>query len=360
MTSRGTCASTPGGDAETVELSLRLATRDDAMAMLEVVRAAFSARPPVDPPADYLGDTVAELEQRLDAAPGVLALLGDEVVGCLFLSLDADVAGLHRVSVLPDHRREGIAEAMVRGAIEVCSDLGARWLELLTRREFPETRRWWEQHGFRADRDTPTGTIMRRSVPVRVEVPDTEAMHALGRRLAGVLRAGDVVIQSGDLGAGKTTLTQGLGQGLGVSGPVISPTFVLSRVHRATGDGPALVHVDAYRLGSAAELEDIDLEETLAGAVTVVEWGSGLAEGLADSWLDVDIRRSDDPADETRVVYVAANGQRWHGVDLHAALRAPASAGTTNDDATNERTTGNPTTSNHTTSNANMTTEGRA
>lgn len=301
-------------------LWLRLAGRDDAAVMLEVVRAAFSARPPVDPPAEYLSDTIADLQRRLDAAPGVLALIGEQVVGCLLLSLDADVAGLHRVSVLPDHRREGIAEAMVRGALDVASDLGARRLELLSRREFPETRRWWEQHGFHAERDTDTGTIMRREVPVRIEVPDTEAMHALGRRLAGVLGGGDVAILSGDLGAGKTTLTQGLGQGLHVSGPVISPTFVLSRVHRPRADGPALVHVDAYRLGSAAELEDIDLDETLAGAVTVVEWGAGIAEGLADSWLDIDIRRGDDPSDETRVVQVVGNGERWRGVDLHAAL----------------------------------------
>lgn len=327
--STGTDTRTGDGDAGDSRLSLRLAEREDAGRMLEVVRAAFLARPPVDPPADFLTDTVADLEARLDAAPGVVAMLDDEVVGCLFLSLDGEVAGLHRVSVLPTHRREGIAEAMVRGVVEVCTDLGARWLELLTRREFPETRRWWEHHGFVAARDTATGTIMRRSLPVRVEVPDTEAMHALGRRLARVLRGGDVVIQSGDLGAGKTTLTQGLGQGLQVASPVISPTFVLSRVHRPLGGGPGLVHVDAYRLGSAAELEDIDLDATLADSVTVVEWGSGLAEGLAESWLDVDIRRSDDPDDETRVVYIAATGGRWQGVDLHAALAPDTGQGPT-------------------------------
>lgn len=118
-----------------------------------------------------------------------------------------------------------------------------------------------------------------------------EATEALGRRLAGVLRAGDLVILSGDLGAGKTTLTRGLGAGLGVRGPVTSPTFVIAREHPSTSGGPALVHVDAYRLGGVAELEDLDLQTSLDAAVTVVEWGEGLAEGLAEDWLEVRLSR---------------------------------------------------------------------
>lgn len=309
------------------QVTLRVAVRSDAPAMLAVIRAAFSARPPVDPPADFLRDSVADIEAAIDAAPCVVAecvrpdlVDGPQMVGCLLVSLDGGVAGLHRVSVLPEHRRFGIAEVMVRGAVELATDLGAQWLELLSRREFPDTRRWWERHGFVAVREVNTGFVLRRALPVRLEAPDADAMREIGRRLAAIVRRGDVVIESGDLGAGKTTLTQGLGAGLGVGSPVISPTFVLSRVHRSDTGGPALVHVDAYRLGSAAELEDIDLDETLAEAVTVVEWGSGLAEGLAPAWLDVDIRRSDDPDDETRVVYIAATGERWRDVDLHEAL----------------------------------------
>ena len=124
------------------------------------------------------------------------------------------------------------------------------------------------------------------------------------------------MLACGDLGAGKTTLAQGIGVGLGVEGPVISPTFVLARRHAGAEGRPGLVHVDAYRLGSAAELIDLDLDETMDQAVTLIEWGAGIAEGLGGSHLDIDIRRSEDPADETRVVYLEGFGPRWQGVDL--------------------------------------------
>src|SRR5690554_3723694 len=114
-----------------------------------------------------------------------------------------------------------------------------------------------------------------------VEVASAEAMHDLGRRLAPQLRAGDLVLLVGELGAGKTTLAQGIGAGLQVRGPVTSPTFVIAKVHRSLVGGPPMVHVDAYRLDGWDELEDLDLEATLDEAVTVVEWGEGLAEGLA-------------------------------------------------------------------------------
>jgi tRNA threonylcarbamoyladenosine biosynthesis protein TsaE len=136
--------------------------------------------------------------------------------------------------------------------------------------------------------------------------PDAEAMRALGRRLATVLRAGDLVVLAGSLGSGKTTLTQGIGMGLGVRGPVTSPTFVIARVH----PGPVpLVHVDAYRLGSLAEVADLDLEASLEDSVTVVEWGSGLVEGLSDDRLELQLRVS--PNDETRTVTVRGVGPRW-------------------------------------------------
>src|ERR1700758_940849 len=120
-------------------------------------------------------------------------------------------------------------------------------------------------------------------------------MRALGRALAKRLRAGDLVILSGGLGAGKTTLTQGIGDGLGVRGPITSPTFVIARVHpplERTSTGtplPSLVHADAYRLGSALELDDLDLDTDTAASVTVVEWGEGLAEGLAPDRLEITI-----------------------------------------------------------------------
>jgi tRNA threonylcarbamoyladenosine biosynthesis protein TsaE len=135
-----------------------------------------------------------------------------------------------------------------------------------------------------------------------VIVDGAHAMRALGERLATRVRAGDVVVLSGPLGAGKTTFVQGLGAGLGVRGPITSPTFVIARVHPSLAHGPALVHVDAYRLSSLAEIDDLDLEASLADAVTVVEWGDGLVEALSDSTRRVEISRDHrDPDDVRRV-----------------------------------------------------------
>src|SRR5580693_6373998 len=122
-----------------------------------------------------------------------------------------------------------------------------------------------------------------------VDVPTAADMRHLGERLAAVLRAGDLVVLSGPLGAGKTTLTQGIGAGLGVRGPVTSPTFVIARRHPSLRGGPGLVHADAYRLGSRAEVDDLDLDTDLDSSVTVVEWGENLAEGLAPSFLEIAI-----------------------------------------------------------------------
>ena len=137
-------------------------------------------------------------------------------------------------------------------------------------------------------------------------------MRDLGRRLAALLRAGDLVILAGPLGAGKTTLVQGIGAGLGVRGPVTSPTFVIARVHPAvTGSGPALVHADAYRLGSFSEVDDLDLDTDAASAVTVVEWGTGLAEPLAEDRLEITIKPDQDG--DVRTVRINGRGARWHG-----------------------------------------------
>lgn len=150
--------------------------------------------------------------------------------------------------------------------------------------------------------------------PAAVGVPTAAAMRALGVRLAELFRAGDLVLLIGDLGAGKTTLAQGVGAGLGVPRPIRSPTFVLARVHR--GGRLPLVHADAYRLGSVAELDDLDLDASLAESVTLVEWGEGLAEGLAPDRLEVRIARSADPARELREVRLRGYGRRWRDVQL--------------------------------------------
>ncbi len=163
------------------------------------------------------------------------------------------------------------------------------------------------------------------TTPLLVDAPTAEVTRAVGAALAGLLRAGDLVVLTGDLGAGKTTLTAGLGEGLGVRGAVTSPTFVISRVHPSVTGGPALVHVDAYRLGSLEELDDLDLDASLEEAVTVVEWGRGMAEGLAEDRLEVELLRAhgDEPG-EARVLRVSAVGARWDGVDLPGALAAAA------------------------------------
>ncbi|MCG7421317.1 tRNA (adenosine(37)-N6)-threonylcarbamoyltransferase complex ATPase subunit type 1 TsaE [Micrococcus sp. ACRRV] len=202
--------------------------------------------------------------------------------------------------------------------------------------------------GRRAEQPLPAPVWERR-----VRLDGAAGTREFGAALAGVLRAGDVLILTGELGAGKTTLTQGLGAGLGVREGVISPTFVLSRIHPSLADGPDLVHVDAYRLRSAGELTDLDLEATADRSVTVVEWGRGMAESLAGfpedpeaSWLDVEVLRArggadlpDGPAggdaapdapvivtdfsdeegeaaEEVRTAVVRAHGPRWAAVAL--------------------------------------------
>ena len=157
-------------------------------------------------------------------------------------------------------------------------------------------------------------------------VATADDMVALGRRLAAQLRPGDLVVLNGDLGAGKTTLVQGIGAGLGVRGPVTSPTFVIARVHPSLAGGPALVHAAAYRLASPAEVDDLDLDASLETSVTVVEWGGGLVEGLAADRLEVSIALAAPgggpagpggadggagPDQEPRTVRLEGHGARW-------------------------------------------------
>lgn len=170
------------------------------------------------------------------------------------------------------------------------------------------------------------------SVSRTISIATPDDMHGLGLRLGRTVRAGDLLVLTGPLGAGKTTLTRGIGEGLEVRGPVASPTFVIARTHPSLVDGPPLVHVDAYRVGSAMELDDLDID--YARSVVVAEWGEGLLDGVASSWLDVRIARPtgagtgadvDDAADgddltdepvEERTVVITAHGPRWNRADL--------------------------------------------
>ncbi len=148
-------------------------------------------------------------------------------------------------------------------------------------------------------------------MPSRHLLPTADDTRAFGARLASHLRAGDLVLLTGGLGAGKTTLTQGIGDGLGIRGPVTSPTFVIARVHPSLVSGPSLVHVDAYRLGGLGELDGLDLEASLEDCVTVVEWGHGLVEGLSEDYLEVFLT-----GEQERTAVVEGHGERWRDLDL--------------------------------------------
>ncbi len=142
------------------------------------------------------------------------------------------------------------------------------------------------------------------------ELPTVEDTKALGACLGALLRAGDLVVLTGPLGAGKTALTQGIGAGMGVQGRVASPTFVIARVHPAGRAGGApLVHVDAYRLRSFDEVDDLDLDVDADASVTVVEWGAGLVEQLAEARLEITLERRDDT--EERVATLTPHGGDW-------------------------------------------------
>ena len=143
-------------------------------------------------------------------------------------------------------------------------------------------------------------------------VRDADEMHALGIRIGSHLRAGDMVVLVGPLGAGKTTLTRGIGEALGAIGNVSSPTFVIARTHRRENGEAPMVHVDAYRLGSADELDDLDID--FAGSIVLVEWGKGMLDGITENMLEVEIERDHTGASEIREVRITGIGPRWNQV----------------------------------------------
>lgn len=291
------------------ELSLRIATADDAPEWLHVIRKAFAARRPVDPPAEALSDTLETITRDLTAGYGIGAMIGHTLAGCLILDVSGSHVTLRRVSVLPEYAGRKIADALVTAALDVAADVGAHTASLVAREEFPELVQWWQRRGFIETGRSAHVVHLQRQVPLLLDVPNATAMRRLGEQIGRQLRPGDLIIAAGELGAGKTTLAQGVGAGMDVEGPIISPTFVLERQHRSRHGGPNLVHVDAYRLASAAELADIDLESLLEHSVVLVEWGTGIAEWLNPERLELRIER--EPASDTRTVVVNAIGARW-------------------------------------------------
>lgn len=150
----------------------------------------------------------------------------------------------------------------------------------------------------------------------RLSIETAEAMHQFGLTLGGILTPGDLLVLNGPLGAGKTTLSRGIGEALETEGTVSSPTFVIARTHPILSSrfeaGKSLVHVDAYRLASPAELDDLDID--YANSITLVEWGAGMTDGVAPAWLELNIERDHTGATETRQAELWAYGERWSGL----------------------------------------------
>ena len=290
-----------------------------------VIHAGFGAREVLDPPSTATDETVGSVAAALLEHRGLLAVAESRPVGALLFDPRSRLLGMRRVAVHPDAQRMGVAGALVGAAERVAAQEGYDGLRLSARTELPATVRFWEHLGYVDVGRSGTFVTMAKLLPVEKVAATAEETRALGRRLAGVLRAGDLVLLSGDLGAGKTTFAQGLGAGLEVRGDVTSPTFVISRVHPSLVAGPALVHVDAYRLSGFEELDDLDLDTSLDEAVTVVEWGEGVAEGLSDTRLEVSITRArgdeelDEDRDERHLRFTPV-GTRWIDSGLREAL----------------------------------------
>jgi len=297
----------------------------DAADVVEMIHVAFGARPQLDPPSTALQETTASVRTALAEHGGLLVRVDGEPAGALLFEPADHTLRLRRVGVDPRLQHRGVASALVGCAEEVATERGYDTVCLTARTELPATGEFWRRRGYVQTARDGVWLTYSKALPVELEVATAEAAQELGERIGRLVHAGDLVLLAGDLGAGKTTLTQGIGAGLGVRGPITSPTFVIARVHPSLVGGAPLVHVDAYRLGGAAELDDLDLDAALDEAVTVVEWGEGLAEALAGDRLEVVIRRrrGADPASadaETRRVKVTPVGSRWIGVSLRGLV----------------------------------------
>ena len=310
---------------EAPTVTVRRVGPEAAPQVLAVVQAAFGARPEMDPKPDALLETEETIAAKLAAGGGLLAELDGEPVGCLVLDPIGSTTYLRRFGVVPGHQGHGIAGALIDATVDAVleSGVGTDDLTVVAREELPATIRFWDRQGFREiSRRSPLVEMRRPLRTAVLHAPTSEAMRGIGRSLAGQLTQGDLVVVTGDLGAGKTTFTQGLGQALGVRGPIASPTFIIARTHPSLVGGPSLIHVDAYRLSSLAELDDLDLDATLEDSVTVVEWGDPAA-ALSDDRLHVTIARTrggdidpEAPDGGDRVVTLSGHGERWAGVSF--------------------------------------------
>lgn len=291
---------------------VRPAAPSDAAAVHRVTQAAWAEHADLDPPTSVLAEDEGTVRADLASGTVLVAEAAHEVVAALRLQPGpGGLLWVRRVAVRPDHRRRGLAALLLRAAEDLAarSALPAR-LRLQVRHVLPGSRRLYERLGWAAvERHDFYDTL---ALPVPLGVPTAAAMRDLGSLLAReVLRAGDLVLLDGPLGAGKTTLAQGVGAGLAVRTPVRSPTYTLADEHAGTdprtGAPLRLLHLDAWRLAAPAEVDDLDLD--LTGAVTVVEWGADRAEQLAEDHLLVRLGR---PAqDDGRTALLVPHGGAW-------------------------------------------------
>ncbi len=310
---------------------------EHAEAIVDIIHRSFRVRPPLDPPSTALDETVESVAEALEEAGGLLVERRGVPMGALlFDESRPGKLGLRRVAVDPEIQSRGVASAMVGVAEDTAEERGKDGIWLHVREELPETVRFWTRRKYYPVGQEGPLLVLGKTLWLAREIPTPDAMRRLAARVAELVRPGDLLVLTGDLGAGKTTFTQGLGEAMRVRGPITSPTFVLARSHPALeGDGPALVHVDAYRLAGPEEVDDLDLDATAEESVTVVEWGAGMAEQLSDSWLVVTIEvRGARPVDplgtphdgdvpdeaEPRVVMIKPNGPRWVDVPLRSTL----------------------------------------
>lgn len=311
---------------------------EHAQAVVEIIHRSFGARPPLDPRTTALDETAESVAEVLAGPGGLLVERRGQPMGAmLFDESRPGLLGLRRVSVDPDLQSRGVASAMVGVAEDTAEERGKDGIWLRVREELPDTVQFWSRRRYHPLRRTGPFIEFGKTLWLAREVPTPEDMHDLAAKTAELVQAGDLMVLTGDLGAGKTTFTQGLGSAMQVRGPITSPTFVLARSHPSLVQGPDLLHVDAYRLGSADEVDDLDLDASSDRSVTVVEWGAGVAEQLNDSWLAVTIEvRGARPIDplgtaigdditdaedaEPRVVTIKPHGPRWAGVPLRSTL----------------------------------------
>jgi tRNA threonylcarbamoyladenosine biosynthesis protein TsaE len=322
------------------DLAVAEATAADAAAIVDVIHRSFSARPLLEPPSMALAETEQSVTATLAAAGGLLCRVDGQPAGVILFGTEPGVLKLRRVSAVPELQSRGVASAMVGVAEEIAGARGLDDVVLEARLELPETVEFWYRRGYREVSRDGTRLVYGKALAVSLSASDSEEMRAIGREIGRLAEPGDLLVLGGELGAGKTTLVQGIGVGLEVRGPVTSPTFVISRIHPSMFGGPALVHVDAYRLRSIDEVDDLDLEAYLETAVTVVEWGEGIAEGLADNRLLIRIGRPrvdgdlvkepasrrgtlDPPTEDTqtRRIAVIPVGPSWLGRRLRSRLQ---------------------------------------